>query len=42
MSKKKVMILFYVLTLLAAATMLPRCGSGVGPAYQASANGVKF
>ena len=36
------MILFYLLTVLAAAMLLPRCGSGVGPAYQANANGVKF
>ena len=36
------MIMFYLLTVLAASTLLPRCGSGVGPGYDADTNGVKF
>jgi len=42
MSKRKIMLVLYALVVLACALSLPRCGSGLGQAYNANANGMKF
>lgn len=39
---RSVWLVFYLLLILAAAMMLPRCGTGVGPAFPADAGGLKF
>lgn len=42
MIRHRLLLLLCLLTALASAVTLTRCGSGVGPGHDAAANGMKF